>query len=100
MRHVKKPGKIRATAIRDKLDKSVTLLSQAISAVTFHKRRAVLTSLARNRERAHRWVKDKYKRELQKANGHLFGEKFFKQMQKDARAVDLSTLPYLQCIKK
>ena len=59
MCHAKKSSKIRATAIRDKLDKSMTLLSQAISAVTFHRRRAVLTSLARNRERAHRWVKDK-----------------------------------------
>ena len=100
MCHAKKSSKIRATAIRDKLDKSMTLLSQAISAVTFHRRRAVLTALARNRERAHRWVKDKYKHQLQDGNGNLFGEKFFKQIQKDARAVDLNILPYLQCVKK
>ena len=100
MCHAKKSSKLRATAIRDKLDKSMTLLSQAISAVTFHRRRAVLTSLARNRERAHRWVKDKYKHQLQDGNGNLFGEKFFKQIQKDAKAVDLNTLPYLQCVKK
>ncbi len=78
----------------------MTLLFQAILAVTFHRRRAVLTSLSRSREQAHRWVKDKYKDQLQVASGNLFGDKFIKQIQKDARSVELTSLQYQQCLKK
>ena len=39
--------------IKKKLDQSMVLLAQAVSAIIFHRRRAILTSISRNKERAH-----------------------------------------------
>ena len=67
-----------------------------MSALTFHRRRAVLTSLARNKERAHKWVTEKYHSQLLASKSELFGETFFKAVQQDAKSVDLSVIQYLQ----
>ena len=82
--------------IRKKLDQTITLVTQAMSALTFHRRRAVLTSLVRNKERAHRWVKEKYHSQLLASKSELFGKSFFKAVQRDAKSVDLSVIQYLQ----
>ncbi len=73
----------------------MVLVSQAMSAVTFHRRRAVLTSIAKI-ERAHRWVKEKYKAQLSGSTKELFGTEFHKSVQEDARSVELSTMRYMQ----
>ena len=96
MCHRGKMNKIKSKMAKEKLDQSMVLISQAMSAITFHRRRAVLTSIAKNRDRAHRWVKDKYRTQLVGSTKELFGSEFHKSVQKDARSVELSTIRYMQ----
>ncbi len=96
MAHQKKTRGIRTTAVRSKLGQTMTLLRQAFSAVSLHQRRAVLISLNGNWERAHRWTKEKYKKPLTAGTASVFGDSFMKAVQRDAKAVELNTLPYLQ----
>eukprot|EP00112_Aurelia_sp_Birch-Aquarium-sp1_P000216 Seg1018.18 transcript_id=Seg1018.18/GoldUCD/mRNA.D3Y31 product="Unconventional myosin-Va" protein_id=Seg1018.18/GoldUCD/D3Y31 len=94
--HKSKQSTLRTKFIRKKMDQTMILVTQAMSALTFHRRRAVLTSLARNKERAHRWVKEKYHAQLSASKSELFGKSFFKVVQQDAKSVDLSVIQYLQ----
>ena len=86
-------NKMKSKVAKEKLDQSFVLISQAMSATTFHGRRAVLTSLANGRDRAHRWVKDKYRTQLVVSTKELFGSEFHKSIQKDARSVDMPLNP-------
>ena len=94
--HRTKQSTVKTKFIRKKLDQTMMLVTQAMSALTFHRRRTVLTSLARNKERAHRWIKEKYHSQLLASKSELFGKSFFKAVQRDAKLVDLSVIQYLQ----
>ena len=98
--HKGKYNKLKSKFVKEKIDQSMVLISQAVSAVTFHRRRSVLTSLAKNKERAQRWLKEKYNKPLKETTPDLFGTEFLKAVQKDARSVDLSTIRYLQMQSK
>eukprot|EP00794_Sanderia_malayensis_P004488 gene4488-5083_t len=78
------------------MDQSMLLIAQAMQALTFHRRRAVLASLARDKDRAQRWLKEKYSKNLQTSKSELFGHNFMKAVQHDAKSVELNTMQYLQ----
>eukprot|EP00112_Aurelia_sp_Birch-Aquarium-sp1_P020099 Seg5098.1 transcript_id=Seg5098.1/GoldUCD/mRNA.D3Y31 product="hypothetical protein" protein_id=Seg5098.1/GoldUCD/D3Y31 len=94
--HKRHVNKVKSKFIKKKLDQSMVLITQAVSTVTFHRRRTILTSIARNKERAQRWLKEKYTRQLKETTSDPFGIEFHKAVQKDARSVELSTIRYLQ----
>ena len=96
MCHKGRVSKRKSKFMKEKLDQSMVLIAQAVSAITFHRRRAILTSISRNKERAHRWLKEKYTKQLREPTADLFGADFHKAVQKDARSVDLSTIRYLR----
>ena len=78
------------------MDQSMILISQAMQALTFHRRRAVLASLARDKDRAQRWLKEKYRKHLQTSEPELFGNNLMKAVQHDAKSVEMNTMQYLQ----
>ena len=92
----KKKSTLRTKSIRKRMDQSMILISQAMQALTFHRRRTVLASLARDKDRAQRWLKEKYRKHLQTSKPELFGSNFMKAVQHDAKSVELNTMQYLQ----
>ena len=71
------------------LQQTVIVLSQAINAVTFHRRRTLLRGLIGDDQKSTQWIKSTYQEQLKTSKEVLFGEGIRAQWTKDTKAKDL-----------
>ena len=82
-------------SLAELLQQTVIVLSQAINAVTFHRRRTILRGLIGDDQKSTQWIKSTYQEQLKTSKEVLFGEEVRAQWTKDAKAKDLSLKNFL-----
>ena len=76
------PSQLNMAAVGENLR---LLTGQAVNAITFHRRRAILRSLIGDDEKAASMVRKTYATQLKDNKDLLFGEKFRERVLKDAK---------------